>query len=635
MATDEALQPEGGTVSKAVVDAADQLNRNEQRLAELVQQFLTATPAARGPILVELKRGGAASAAPLIQVLADPQKAEQHRMARGALLALGDSVAEPTVAALQSKDEALQLQLIDVLGHMKYRAAAPYLLGPALSESRSPEVQQAAKKALEQILGGVPTVEESERFLTKRLDSYLGGAYPGKVDEERLVSSWSWNQEQQSPQLIRLPAEGASFAAAAEIAAILHGISPDNNEFTLMNLVTSLESAKRLIGFDRPLTGGEGSVRDDAAAAGTEALEQALGLSLSKQMHGAAIAIVELLGEVGDATLLEDPAGQPRAVSLALLDGNRRVRYSAAQAIVGWNPNKAYPGSSRLPEVLGFFSATGGRRRVLIGHPRLGVAQTIAGHFSQLGFEADTATTGRQAILMALESPDYAFAILSDALDKPPFSDIVQQLRKDPRTAALPIGIAAREVNRQRADWLAARDDRTLVFPLPLELESAAFETRRLLSVAGRSQMSQAERLRQAGFALDALGQYAEREDKYPFYDLFRQQEQISAAVTTAELTGQAARVLGFLGTPAAQKRLVVIASDPTRPIADRRIAADAFKIAIQRRGLLLTRADVMHQYDLYNQSENFDQGTQQILGMLLDAMEAPLQKTADQQTGQ
>jgi hypothetical protein len=93
--------------------------------------------------------------------------------------------------------------------------------------------------------------------------------------------------------------------------------------------------------------------------------------------------------------------------------------------------------------------------------------------------------------------------------------------------------------------------------------------------------------------------------------------------------------VLGFLGTPTAKKRLVVIASDPTRPIADRRVAAEAFKIAIQRRGLLLMRADVMHQYDLYNQSERFDQGTQQILGMLLDAMEAPLQKTADQQAGQ
>ncbi len=55
MTTDEALQPEGAAVAKAVVDAADQLNRNQQRLTELVQRLLTAPPEAKGPILVELK----------------------------------------------------------------------------------------------------------------------------------------------------------------------------------------------------------------------------------------------------------------------------------------------------------------------------------------------------------------------------------------------------------------------------------------------------------------------------------------------------------------------------------------------------------------------------------------------------
>jgi hypothetical protein len=635
LATDEALQPQGAAISKSVTDAAEQLNSNQQRLAELVQRFLSAAPEARGPFLVELKRGGAAAATPLIQVLADPGQADQHRLARGALVALGDSVTEPTVAALQSSDEALQLQIIDVLGQLEYRPAAPYLLQPALSPNGSAETQQAAKQALEQMLGGVPSPEEAIRFLKKRLDSYLAGSYPAQVDEENQVTRWIWNPEKNTPELLRMPADDASIAAAAEMANSLNAISPDSAEFKLIRLVTSLESAKRSLGFDQPLTGGDGTARDAAAAAGTEVLEQALNLSLRKKMHGAAIAILDILGEVGNATMLEDPAGQPRAVSLALLDGNRRVRYSAAEAIVGWDPKRAYPGSSRLPEVLGFFASTGGRPRVLIGHPRLGVAQTIAGHFSQLGFEADPVMTGRQALLMALESPDYAFAVFSDALDRPAFSDIIQQLRKDPRTAALPIGIAAREANRQRAEWLAARDDLTLALALPLELEAAAFDTRRLLAAAGRSLMSQSERMRQARFALDALAKYAEQEDSYTFYDLFRQESHLNEAVRTPELTSRAVRVMGMLGTPAAQKRLVEVASDSSRNIEDRRAAAEAFKLAIQRRGLLLTRADVLHQYDLYNLSENFDQGTQQVLGMILDAMEAPLQKTADGQAGQ
>ncbi len=352
-------------------------------------------------------------------------------------------------------------------------------------------------------------------------------------------------------------------------------------------------------------------------------------------MHGAAIAVVEILAEVGDASLLEDPTGKPRPLALALLDANRRVRFAAAQTIVGWSPDKAYPGSSRLPEVLGFLAATGGRRRVLVGHPRLDIARTVAGHIAQLGFEVDTVNTGRQAILQAVDSPDYAFAIFSDALDGPRFSDFVQQLRKDPRTAALPIGLAVREVNQQCADWLAAEDPLTLTFGLPLQMDEAAYEARRLLAAAGRAQMPQTERLQQAGFALEALAQYAERAEDYPFYDVFRQQQQLHQALATPELSARAARVLGYLGTPDAQKRLVQFASEPSRPLPDRRAAVEAFKVAVQRRGLLLTRGDAMHQYELYNQSENLDQATQQILGLILDAMEAPLQTAADQQPGQ
>jgi hypothetical protein len=455
------------------------------------------------------------------------------------------------------------------------------------------------------------------------------------VDAEGQVSRWSWNSEKEQPELLRMPTGDAAFAAAAEMAGVLHAVAPDNEDFAVMKMATSLETAKREVGFDQPLPTGTGTAGEEAAAASPEMLEKALDWSRSQKMHGAAISAVEILGQTGNVSLLEDPQGQPRSVARALLDSDRRVRYAAAQAIAGWNPVKAYPGSSRLPEVLGYFASTGGRRRALIGHPRLSVAQTVAGHFSQLGFETDVVATGREALLTATSNPDYALAILSEALDRPPIGEIVQELRKQSTTADLPIGIASREVNGQRANWLADRDDLTLAFPLPLELEAAALETRLLLAAAGRSQTSQAERIRQATFALDTLGKYAEQEQAYSFYDLFRQQEQIDEAVRTPELTSRAVRVLGLLGTPAAQKRIVEVASDPTRTIEDRRAAVEAFKAAIQRRGLLLTRADVLQQYDLYNKSANLDQGTQQILGMLLDAMEAPLRETADPGSGQ
>ena len=66
----------------------------------------------------------------------------------------------------------------------------------------------------------------------------------------------------------------------------------------------------------------------------------------------------------------------------------------------------------------------------------------------------------------------------------------------------------------------------------------------------------------------------------------------------------------------------------PGQPLADRQAAADAFRVAVQKHGLLLTRAQLQTQYDLYNTSEQLDRDTQKVLSDILDAMEGPSRKT-------
>jgi hypothetical protein len=73
------------------------------------------------------------------------------------------------------------------------------------------------------------------------------------------------------------------------------------------------------------------------------------------------------------------------------------------------------------------------------------------------------------------------------------------------------------------------------------------------------------------------------------------------------------------------------LASQPGRPLEDRQAAAEAFADAVQRRGLLLTRSEILLQYDRYNRSESLDAGTQQVLGQILDAIEAPSQAAKSQ----
>jgi hypothetical protein len=91
-----------------------------------------------------------------------------------------------------------------------------------------------------------------------------------------------------------------------------------------------------------------------------------------------------------------------------------------------------------------------------------------------------------------------------------------------------------------------------------------------------------------------------------------------------AHLAVNATVVLGYLATPTAQRTLVMLASQPDQPLAVRQAAAAAFREAAKRRGILLTRGEILQQYAVYNRSSELDEATQQVLGQLLDTIESP-----------
>jgi hypothetical protein len=64
--------------------------------------------------------------------------------------------------------------------------------------------------------------------------------------------------------------------------------------------------------------------------------------------------------------------------------------------------------------------------------------------------------------------------------------------------------------------------------------------------------------------------------------------------------------------------------------VEEREAAVVALRTAIKRRGLRLTREEILRQYDRYNKSETLDRDTQRILGDLLDAIEEPTKPATD-----
>jgi hypothetical protein len=78
-----------------------------------------------------------------------------------------------------------------------------------------------------------------------------------------------------------------------------------------------------------------------------------------------------------------------------------------------------------------------------------------------------------------------------------------------------------------------------------------------------------------------------------------------------------------MLATPKAQTALADLASQVTRPLADRQAGLAALQAAIKARGIQLTQQQILNQYERYNASELLDKETQAVLAGVLDALES------------
>ena len=213
------------------------------------------------------------------------------------------------------------------------------------------------------------------------------------------------------------------------------------------------------------------------AALGAEALQDGLLFAVREKYLAAATATAELLGDQDDIALLRGVNGRMQPLVQHLRHPNLRLRMACLDAVLKLSTQQAYPGCSYVTETLGFITGSHGSPRVLVGDPRSSRAQSIGGLLNRLGYESDTANSGRELLRMARSNPDYEFILVSDAVQHPDLRELVQILRRDPRTSSLPVGILARTERIERAQRIAALDDRTLAFSLgALDVRMPSYE---------------------------------------------------------------------------------------------------------------------------------------------------------------
>jgi CheY-like chemotaxis protein len=622
------LQPDGGALADRALEAARTYYRDPQRLQQWIEQLKDPSPQSRALAIMELRYGGSAAVNALLGVLADASRADEHPMIRTALVGQRSNAVEPLIAALQTANDALRLQVIDVLGQLNDSRAAVYLLSPLLSGTA--QEQQAASTALQRLLGTVPSLDDARSFLYYQARRHYAGLPPAAADMAGMVEVWLWDDTRYEALPQQFEADLAAQIVAQRLSGELRRAMPGHRAVERLYLGSALQRATLESGLQRALRPGDGGAYAEAQQAGVAAVLELLEESLDEQRTVAVLAALRVLGEIGDESLLHVQAPRVSPLVRAVAYPDRRVSFAALEAVMKLAPQRPYAGSSQVGQALGFFASGQGLPRVLVVHPHPQEAQRIAALAAQNGFATDIASDARSAIRQSAQSPDYALVLVDYRLPNTNLDVLIQQLRRDRRAGSLAVGILAPLEQLPQAERLVRMHDRCGAFLPPRTMEALSVQANVLLGQYGRDVLSPQERIAQAAQALRWLAALAA--EPQSLYDLRRYSVAVEQSLHHGELSLPAITAAGALGTPSSQRALAALASRTGIRLEVRQAAVEALGQSVQRYGILLTSGEILRQYDLYNASQNADEDTQQVLGAILDVLESRVQRAAPAQ---
>ncbi len=621
LASRSELRPECEDLVQAALGAVNRRLQDPARLAQQIKQLQDPLPDVRAQAMKNLQGAHEVAVSALIAVLADPTRASEHPVVRSALAAMRGDAIDPLAEILDRADPDLMIQAIDALAEMKAAKATAYIMAPALSEDSDVKVRGPARAALVRLLGTLPSKAQAAQQVNELARSYFAGKESMRTDFDGRVTLWSWDADAKQCVSRNCSLEDASRVMAARLARNARSLAPENRQAQILATAAALEQTVFENGLDKRLDFSKNATIREAATLDPRIIEGVLGFALAENHPASARAAAEILGRIGKSQSLLRSSGEPSPLVRAVRSPDRRLRMAAVEAIARLQPNAPFAGSSHVLEALTYSAATTGMRRALMVSPNSETLEQWIGILKFRKIESDTATSGRDALQMALRCPDYELVAIDMATQGPPAEEIVQQLRRDYRTAGLRVALVARAGFFERGERVAGNDSLSRSFARPHDFETARSQWTQLMAVASPGFVGPLERLDMAARSLSCLATLASTSSK--IYDLRRAQDAVINGLLVPGLAGRIAAVLANVGTFESQRSLLDLASRKVEPLTDRQAAAFAFNINVRKFGLLVDEATIGMQYRRYQQSSTQDRATQQLLASILDAIES------------
>ena len=593
----KALRPESTELLDRVNEVFRKNAADPKRVDRLIDD-LSESSQKRAEATTALRNAGPNVVPRMIQRLAASQGDERDYL-MVTLIKMGPQAVPPMIGALSSDNDDLRSAIIETMGHIDSVLSIPHLWYPAFGSDQPAGVQSAARRALQRLLDRPRASDindfEASSDLRQTARRHLRGEYPWPTyTEDSDVTIWAWDPQQNTVTPIPMPTEAASLYEGSRLAHDAVRLSPRNRDVQGLYLALALGSEAYRNGPGQPLPKGRGTVANTALSAGMDVLNEALHEALNAGNAIAAEAIVPLLGQLSSRNDLATVGG-PSPLIKALYSPDRRVRFAAAETILGLDPHEQFEHSARVVSVLTQSLRDDGTKAALVVDPNESRAIDMAGRFSEIGFSGGpfTAATGQQGFRIAASRNDIELVVVNANVSRWPLSQFVANFRSDSRTELLPIVIYGPERVEANVQYLIDHYPQVKFIVEPASTDFLEMQIRPFLDATAGRPLSPEERNRYSGAATFWLADIADRR-RTNVFPIESAESALSDAIEDPGLSRNAISALSSIGSESAQTRLHNVAVGANYPAETRESAAWQLAFHIQRHGLLLRPTDIV-----------------------------------------
>jgi len=590
------LQPIGQTVGDYVLQGAQRGLQSPKRYDSLLRSLNSDDISARNTALRQLRTIGEPAMANVLNAFTQENRIEQFPGLRSALKVLASELPEPIIAAGLANDPQVKLEAIRALAQVNSKEALGVLYLAILAPNQNDLIRSTALNILAERPGAsIDSFQIEKWFHKETMEALKLKRDPVLIRQPSNV--WIWDNKLQ--QVVSQPSNTATDRCrrASYFARGLYESNPQSTANRELHLLTQLELAKRIAG---PNTAIDTAKQTQKLHLTATATNQLLHSAIKSELFPAATACCEILKSMGDTSVLTQLSGSYPPLTHAILCGERNAVTLAV-----------------------FLAGGSGQPAALVGDHRLDVAQTYAATVASSGLRGEAAQTGRELFKIATTNSDIEVILIRDNITSPGFDSLIQQLRNDWRTSRTPIALLYDDVRRSQRAMLRLRRNNVTAIPFTSTPELIASSVDQMVKQVSTFRQDNLQRNRHANVAIRWLAKIAKDRQSYSFFSLGRHQERIRQLIYQPGFSTPVSEILSHIATPEAQRQLLDFASENGLPIEQRQQAVSAFQTAVKRTGILLTTDEIILQYNRYNASRTQPKETQQLLGSVLDIIEA------------